>query len=190
MRGNPSAVGNLSSFIGSIPACAGEPRDPRGAWGVSAVYPRLCGGTQADHSLPLRGRGLSPPVRGNPPTAMARGRSPGSIPACAGEPIRCIRGLRKSKVYPRLCGGTDAGIDYTLSGEGLSPPVRGNPSWRMSSSNRRRSIPACAGEPGFVGRLEDVAGVYPRLCGGTRSPARSCVRVAGLSPPVRGNRRG
>ena len=49
------------------------------------------------------------------------------------------------------------------------------------------SIPACAGEPesGISRRVS--SGVYPRVCGGTRSHGRGPQWVAGLSPRVRGN---
>ena len=34
---------------------------------------------------------------------------PGSIPACAGEPFRANCIIRRGRVYPRVCGGTDGG---------------------------------------------------------------------------------
>ena len=52
------------------------------------------------------------------------------------------------------------------------------------------SIPASAGEPSFPQHQTSPATVYPRECGGT-SPVRGCMRLyLGLSPRVRGNRRG
>ena len=53
-----------------------------------------------------------------------------------------------------------------------------------------RSIPACAGEP-----LNDVVRVgnpkvYPRVCGGTDTVLLVYTLQPGLSPRVRGNRRG
>ena len=45
VRGNRVEVNVRASEIGSIPACAGEPR-ARGRTGSSGrVYPRVCGGT-------------------------------------------------------------------------------------------------------------------------------------------------
>ena len=85
----PSAYERL---IGSIPACAGEPktafdsaRKERLRW----VYPRVCGGAQLQILASLGHINC------------------GSIPACAGEPPRaglpaCSRPVR---VYPRVCGG-------------------------------------------------------------------------------------
>ena len=50
------------------------------------------------------------------------------------------------------------------------------------------SIPACAGEPIPGGDIEPLAGVYPRVCGGTPNSISVNTRGKGLSPRVRGNR--
>ena len=54
--------------------------------------------------------------------------APGSIPACAGEPVgmRYYRGV--IGVYPRVCGGAVAQGTGVPIGKGLSPRVRGSPS--------------------------------------------------------------
>ena len=50
---------------GSIPACAGEPREKHDIVVVGQVYPRVCGGT-LDGARGCRYYcGLSPRVRGN-----------------------------------------------------------------------------------------------------------------------------
>ena len=70
--------------------------------------------------------GLSPQVRGNPRPPTAPTRSPGSIPAGAGEPLAIDIHPYPIEVYPRRCGGTielAAGIELAY---GLSPQVRGN----------------------------------------------------------------
>ena len=123
----------------------------------SALYPRVCGGTSC---------------------------MKGSIPACAGEP----------STDPRVCGGTSwimtrsipacAGEPCTIAGgwvRGVYPRV----------TSVQRSIPACAGEPSHsmgsrvyprvpLGLLpvgvEHIESVYPRVCGGTGSAARSTQR--------------
>ena len=93
------------------------------------------------------------------------------------------------KVYPRVCGGTDGPALVRQSASGLSPRVRGNRQSQRRRNSRRRSIPACAGEPkrGSPGRC--AAGVYPRVCGGTSHSRSSILSRKGLSPRVRGNRR-
>ena len=65
VRGNHAASYSASLSSGSIPACAGEPlygirRPP-----LSAVYPRVCGGTTSTDNQRIAANGLSPRVRGN-----------------------------------------------------------------------------------------------------------------------------
>ena len=87
----------------------------------------MCGGTPDGDNSELTYVGLSPRVRGNPGVALVLLLGVGSIPACAGEPLRRRVHTVKVRVYPRVCGGTEAD-------DGGDPVVSG-------------SIPACAGEP-------------------------------------------
>ena len=111
---SPRVRGNLLAFrseifmSGSIPACAGEPAVDGVGLAPEGVYPRVCGGTIATRTAARCASGLSPRVRGNPPNLAMRHAHQGSIPACAGEPRR--RGCRRPspRVYPRVCGGTNA----------------------------------------------------------------------------------
>ena len=81
----------------------------RAAQLVQGVYPRVCGGTVEEALHWQRHRGLSPRVRGNPMSAMIRGLTCGSIPACAGEPNQDPVADASDTVYPRVCGGTGDG---------------------------------------------------------------------------------
>ena len=173
---------------GSIPACAGEPRDRGGRDDSGMVYPRVCGGTPTSddlHSLP---QGLSPRVRGN--LARARGSidRTGSIPACAGEPPLQTARARRARVYPRVCGGTIRSIRRIGMSMGLSPRVRGNRNPDLIFFGGSGSIPACAGEPRSSTRGCQTSRVYPRVCGGTKHARTHNVPCSGLSPRVRGNR--
>ena len=152
---------------GSIPACAGEPLALLAGQVFVRVYPRVCGGTGSAWSWIGNRKGLSPRVRGNPYFAN-RGVPPiGSIPACAGEPAVGMLGRTGEQVYPRVCGGTRMATHHQPVAGGLSPRVRGNPGQLGDRRQRRRSIPACAGEP-LVQRTGDQRlRVYPRVCGGT-----------------------
>ena len=131
----------------SIPACAGEPRWVLWHRMLSAVYPRVCGGTSRTLSAANSSNGLSPRVRGNPQVREIKGGGAGSIPACAGEPsIKSMEDALEA-VYPRVCGGTlptDEGAQCEM---GLSPRVRGNHVDDLAVLLPRGSIPACAGEP-------------------------------------------
>ena len=147
VRGNPMTVTPWNRPPGSIPACAGEPREKSKTSTPSGVYPRVCGGTDRFFTLVIVSHGLSPRVRGNPLLLTDMAPHIGSIPACAGEPTSNRTSLTPLAVYPRVCGGTQMSSMPTDSPAGLSPRVRGN---RWAATNARtqtRSIPACAGEP-------------------------------------------
>ena len=133
-------------------------------------------------------QGLSPRVRGNRWGLRRWVVPPRSIPACAGEPLVDRQPVVDRGVYPRVCGGTGIPHTFTMADWGLSPRVRGNPAWRRTADEDVGSIPACAGEPGFFSMTSRTLSVYPRVCGGTSSPARGWSGSMGLSPRVRGNR--
>ena len=187
VRGNLQVTGVIRVSKRSIPACAGEPYRNRNSSRQATVYPRVCGGTIENHAIRLPQRGLSPRVRGNPLPARQNGRYPRSIPACAGEPLTMPGGGQHLKVYPRVCGGTVARRRRHPFDDGLSPRVRGNRRPRRHREQPRRSIPACAGEPGPEPRRSGRRPVYPRVCGGTRRGGRFRRLGQGLSPRVRGN---
>ena len=148
VRGNLTVEGSCSIWVGSIPACAGEPIPTSATWRTTGVYPRVCGGTPPTIVPPPYTTGLSPRVRGNLRRAVAGQPQPRSIPACAGEPDVSIPVRRFPRVYPRVCGGTPARGRLWPSGCGLSPRVRGNPGAIGENASECGSIPACAGEPG------------------------------------------
>ena len=186
VRGNPHRSWWVSSKIGSIPACAGEPipvpsTTPRrrvyprvcgepcpaiGPLGPCRVYPRVCGGTSWTAGRGVRTWGLSPRVRGNPPPALPLILWIGSIPACAGNPHDAL-------------SAPPAG--------GSIPACAGNLRPFATPHQAVRSIPACAGEPiATPGGVGEIA-VYPRVCGGTSVREIVSPVVRGLSPRVRGN---
>ena len=65
VRGNLRLVFRFSGRHGSIPACTGEPGNPKRSPYQSRVYPRVYGGTSRKLALSRSSRGLSPRVRGN-----------------------------------------------------------------------------------------------------------------------------
>ena len=174
----------------SIPARAGEPRQPPTEWTAGWVYPRACGGTAANATLPIPIPGLSPRVRGNHAAPVAGQRCPRSIPARAGEPVSKRTRSISARVYPRACGGTDDVSNPAVVVAGLSPRVRGNPPVADGCLDNIGSIPARAGEPRTGARPHDRTEVYPRACGGTPCARCACADTTGLSPRVRGNPNG
>ena len=98
----------------------------KGDRGMSQVYPRVCGGTGIRPRARQAAAGLSPRVRGNLHANAFFLPRPGSIPACAGEPLSDLEVLVTMEVYPRVCGGTAGNRRHVSRREGLSPRVRGN----------------------------------------------------------------
>ena len=187
VRGNQDRLLVAPGLDGSIPACAGEPRQARGDDGIAAVYPRVCGGTLLAANVHAQIKGLSPRVRGNLHRPDEYRHHPGSIPACAGEPAGQRIRRRRSGVYPRVCGGTFLANQPTIGTQGLSPRVRGNLHRPDEYRHHPGSIPACAGEPSTSRSCRLASRVYPRVCGGTRQGRGGGVEKQGLSPRVRGN---
>ena len=167
VRGNLQVAAVLNGRNGSIPACAGEPSADGRQHSVRGVYPRVCGGTVGPRAACLSPQGLSPRVRGNPRRWPPAAVQSGSIPACAGEPISFSPLGAAPGVYPRVCGGTKAGMALDRAAQGLSPRVRGNLGSGLLLLWGTGSIPACAGEPARGWLLLEPIGVYPRVCGGT-----------------------
>ena len=189
VRGNRAELPGNEMLRRSIPACAGEPRFAACRQRSRSVYPRVCGGTHFLLRGHMDGVGLSPRVRGNRRRRAGVGARIWSIPACAGEPAARPGFFRGGPVYPRVCGGTPRRATRTTSRRGLSPRVRGNRPWHHRPAGRRRSIPACAGEPPQSDIMAEVRWVYPRVCGGTALTESMRQLSLGLSPRVRGNPR-
>ena len=187
VRGNRCRSSSAISSLRSIPARAGEPRTPLPGPPPTRVYPRACGGTDHQRYPVARRGGLSPRVRGNPTKITAESGRLGSIPARAGEPGLLLQRPRVRRVYPRACGGTQAGVPFQAGVPGLSPRVRGNPSSVSILAISVRSIPARAGEPSIQQWPDFKTEVYPRACGGTPRSGNPKLIFQGLSPRVRGN---
>ena len=186
VRGNPYIDAAAAAYRRSIPACAGEPGGLSHSDYRGRVYPRVCGGTLLPAVKSGGLAGLSPRVRGNPETPERCTGLSRSIPACAGEPMR-LRGMCGYKgVYPRVCGGTQAGPPPAARPAGLSPRVRGNRTEFFAVQHWPGSIPACAGEPdpadqGSLSRH----GLSPRVRGNP-CPAQDELRQVGSIPACAG----
>ena len=150
------------------------------------VYPRVCGGTSYKYAAELVAEGLSPRVRGNLNEYAWPALSQGSIPACAGGPRGGEGMIKKSRVYPRVCGGTPTTGRWPAGKPGLSPRVRGNPTICGALSAHTGSIPACAGEPLSAASIHSEIRVYPRVCGGTQQGAIDKAKTEGSIPACAG----
>ena len=115
-----------------------------------------------DRLHPLRGPSKAAPgLLGVLRVAVLRG------PFAAGEPR--IPPLRREikGVYPRTGGGTREVASGSMMTSGLSPHGRGNRFEADHRIDRRRSIPARAGEPAGEYPRSASGKVYPRTGGGT-----------------------
>ena len=187
VRGSRGLARARNGTVGSIPACAGEPREKPTPRTSKRVYPRVCGGAALAVSLVRALRGLSPRVRGSPPNLPPRSARPGSIPACAGEPPGLPVSMRIGLVYPRVCGGASTVAVIRDPSSGLSPRVRGSHDGGGPIAPSTGSIPACAGEPRSDARGVREHRVYPRVCGGASDSTSTLTSIEGLSPRVRGS---
>ena len=154
------------SGIGLSPRVRGKPAGGPAGLAAAPVYPRVCGGSGMAAEQGDELKGLSPRVRGKQNPRRGSSTAGRSIPACAGEASWCHW--------------------LALSYSGLSPRVRGKLPLPGAERPRLRSIPACAGEACCTTRPSSSNAVYPRVCGGSFSPIRNAVPIAGLSPRVRG----
>ena len=138
--------------------------------------------------IPVTYSVLFPRVRGNPLVDPMELTPVRFIPACTGEPRISAQQGRTDWVYPRVYGGTEAGLGVRAGLQGLSPRVRGNHIRIQAAEARLGSIPTCTGEPCIRGSRTGPVQVYPRVYGGTPSAPDDAARIVGLSPRVRGNR--
>ena len=156
--------------LGSIPACAGEPRNRRRPTVRLRVHPRVCGGAAFEANSFGRGcmAGPSPRVRGSRGRGARAHTREGSIPACAGEPVLPGVQWEVAGVHPRVCGGAGSVPSLSHIQWGPSPRVRGSPLEVARPLPGRGSIPACAGEPQPCPSpiREAEKRVHPRVCGG------------------------
>ena len=167
-RGKLSWGCSRGSFLGSIPAWAGETAavgcpGPRGA-----VYPRVGGGNWRWYQGDYSGIGLSPRGRGKRDSHYLHPSIWRSIPAWAGETASENRQYASRKVYPRVGGGNGSGAVFGFSSDGLSPRGRGKPADDANHSIYFGSIPAWAGETLSTVPLHNDDEVYPRVGGGNR----------------------
>ena len=187
LRGNLCSAGWWVVLGRSIPASAGEPCSTMPDSRFLTVYPRVCGGTLRRRKTRSYFSGLSPRLRGNPPSCESCRLENRSIPASAGEPPCRAGHTVEIEVYPRVCGGTVRDEQPLPGPVGLSPRLRGNRLQGRRCAGRWRSIPASAGEPGASWTGTEAGWVYPRVCGGTLAGLAIAGIKTGLSPRLRGN---
>ena len=154
-----------SRVIRFIPARAGN-----GNWQTplllsNAVHPRACG-ERHKSMQPLRcTTGSSPRVRGTVTTRPRRIRNLRFIPARAGNGLSGQSSADGCTVHPRACGEREDRMILSCMSHGSSPRVRGTVLKGNDARNRRRFIPARAGNGGSRPSYPGLPSVHPRACG-------------------------
>ena len=190
VRGSPELRPGVAVVDGSIPACAGKPREEQVGHLRAGVHPRVCGEARTPRRRTSESPGPSPRVRGS------RGHHPrpedhrGSIPACAGKPETLSPRAIAARVHPRVCGEAARPLPLPSSAHGPSPRVRGSPARGGGAARCVGSIPACAGKPRWRRCGSSPTWVHPRVCGEAEHYAVDRWAAAGPSPRVRGSHTG
>ena len=96
---------------------------------------------------------------------------------------------RRSRVHPRMRGGSGSQTTSPCRAKGPSPHARGKRVEIPPATFRGRSIPACAGEAADPSNVGATSGVHPRMRGGSAAIARPARALSGPSPHARGKPR-
>ena len=108
------------------------------------------------------------------------------IPACAGNSPESEITTAKKPVHPRVCGEQAALSRLIVLIDGSSPRVRGTGCRQIASVERRRFIPACAGNRRVTVAQAFPRAVHPRVCGEQPQRRGQARGISGSSPRVRG----
>ncbi len=169
-----------------IPACAGNSAFPFDAKHWPPVHPRVCGEQTVDSCLVIVLSGSSPRVRGTADHLNQLHVCLRFIPACAGNSAWRGPEISRRPVHPRVCGEQFSLQSRSLCFSGSSPRVRGTAESSLHAAERKRFIPACAGNRSPTGTLRIRQSVHPRVCGEQRGIGLFHSHYSGSSPRVRG----
>jgi hypothetical protein len=168
LRGDePSHSNSRRRFI---PARAGNARKWSGAYSLDPVHPRACGERVITPVSPTKAGGSSPRVRGT----LAR------------NALHNEHEDSGQTVHPRACGEREIRERDMTSYAGSSPRVRGTRKKASKANNRRRFIPARAGNAAASSVTGAPGAVHPRACGEREKPPLPTFLPSGSSPRVRG----
>ena len=202
LRGNLYLDSCSSICLRSIPAPAGEPREPATETTSPRVYPRACGGTSSIASARFHPSRVYPRACGGTPGTVAGVWVYPRACGGTGSPYACGDCGHWQGLYPRACGGTPRSGHVAAAGISIPAPA-GEPCGGRLTYEQGRSIPAPAGEP-VLGPLKSrsipapageplpvrgARGEYGSIPAPAGEPLPSATSVGGLSPRLRGNRR-
>ncbi len=130
--------------------------------------------------------GSSPRVRGTEYMADIQIFTGRFIPACAGNSLTGNKQMKMYPVHPRVCGEQGKEAERKPIYYGSSPRVRGTENNFGYLVEKRRFIPACAGNRNPLPHNSASFSVHPRVCGEQLFYPNNSERNFGSSPRVRG----
>ncbi len=148
-----------------IPARAGNSDACYPQSAPQTVHPRPCGEQMQKLDYSRISYGSSPPVRGTDFFHCFWAFPTRFIPARAGNSRKKLEMMADRAVHPRPCGEQDDLANIPEGATGSSPPVRGTGIQSLLCGDKRRFIPARAGNRTGRSGLLPVCSVHPRPCG-------------------------
>ena len=169
-----------------IPARAGQTQDQQGTMTDSPDHPRACGANPDFRAAAERETGSSPRVRGKRSRSTRHCRCSWIIPARAGQTQETSGKNTGDADHPRACGANESSLSRLSSTSGSSPRVRGKQLYETAKSQKRRIIPARAGQTGSSRPPWSAPSDHPRACGANKGSQDGFAQLFGSSPRVRG----
>ena len=166
MRGTPHRQAGQPTSIRFIPAHAGNSSTHFANRSNLTVHPRACGELCRCKASHRNRHGSSPRMRGTRLIQSVQGFHARFIPAHAGNSSTHFANRSNSTVHPRACGELFASRPILSPTYGSSPRMRGTREQALDNLNRRRFIPAHAGNsPAATINYLTKYGSSPRMRG-------------------------
>ena len=165
MRGTRDPVDACAFPLRIIPAHAGNSRIPPDRVTFRADHPRACGELWVSLGQAPTESGSSPRMRGTRLTTKPRRASSRIIPAHAGNSTGTPSRRTRIADHPRACGELRVYVREAWGIGGSSPRMRGTLQTLEQPRDRRRIIPAHAGNSGRCARACRRRADHPRACG-------------------------
>ena len=186
MRGKVKYEDLMYEPKGITPAYAGKRHNRTYQQGLERDHPRVCGEKKRIHRCRTKSLGSPPRMRGK---VHDRGKVAvllGITPAYAGKSMI----LADFKVWPldhpRVCGEKVQTMLLRRFALGSPPRMRGKVKRNIFVALAHGITPAYAGKRNETCGVDGLNGDHPRVCGEKRVNARTCARVLGSPPRMRG----
>ena len=188
MRGTRRGHRTFDASLRFIPAYAGNTKASLFPLQCAPVHPRVCGEHLVASIAFARTVGSSPRMRGTRRPAIQRPCRERFIPAYAGNTTASNTTSVSRAVHPRVCGEHTPIFIRLRCPRGSSPRMRGTPRKARGNCDKRRFIPAYAGNTRSTTATPINSAVHPRVCGEHVDIHAAGINNAGSSPRMRGTR--